>query len=82
MWWELYISGRESSSTVKDQKTKNRVLWSRKLSKKLWETSRTKGENFLNEEDNSITWKSDYKNLMNYNVHIYIYTANHYSTRK
>ena len=43
---------------------------------------KNKRENFLNEEDNSITRKCDYKNLMNYNVHICIYTANHYSTRK
>ena len=54
----------------------------KKIIKETMRNFKNKRENFLNEEDNSITRKSDYKNLMNYNVHICIYTANHYSTRR
>ena len=44
----------------------------KKIIKETMRNFKNKRENFLNEEDNSITRKSDYKNLMNYNVHICI----------
>ena len=38
----------------------------KKIIKETMRNFKNKRKNFLNEEDNSITRKSDYKNLMNY----------------